>query len=573
MKKEFFIVVLLLIFIFGSGLYYAVTNSVTADEKTHIATGYINLKFNDFSFNIEHPPFMKQVSALPLLFMNLQFPDKVYEESSKGMDIVNIQNAFLFGMGNNLDKILILSRLPNMLISMMLGLFIYLYSRKANGMFAGIISLTLFIFSPSFLAHSPLVTMDIAISCFYFAAVYFLMRYFKDNNIKLLTLAALFIGFTLISKYSGLILLPVVYMLVLLRAFDKDYMELKLSRWVMILAVPAIIFVVSYKLSLRIIAPAFLLYATSYIFIKKPVISQRLRSSGKILIFLLVIGFLMVILDYTDYSWFPFHSATKAYFKGLAYFAGHAREGHLSYLLGDYSKTGWWYYFPLAILFKTPFASVVLIVLGFVGLFRSKEGINSKAFLLIPLFAYFFAACFINKVNIGIRHILPVYPFLFVIAGYVVKLSIDTIKAKAIKVIVIAFLLVSVMDSLAAYPAHLSYFNCVTGGCKQGDKYLGDSNIAWGQDYKRLRGYIDENNIEYVNMLVTFKPNNIYGIAERQIPEKEKRIPRKGYYVIDGIVRQKEILAWTENVEPRDYVGSLIIYEIDNEDIERIRNK
>ena len=139
MKTERLIVSILLLFFLLSGTYYALTNSVTSDEPTYIATGYINLHFNDYRFNIEHPPLVKQLAALPLLFLKLHFPFSIYETSSTPIDIINIQNALLFNMGNNLDLILLFSKIPNIIISMLLGVFIYLYSKKLNGLKAGIV--------------------------------------------------------------------------------------------------------------------------------------------------------------------------------------------------------------------------------------------------------------------------------------------------------------------------------------------------------------------------------------------------------------------------------------------------
>ena len=182
MKRESIIAAILLAFILASGIYYALTNSITSDESTHITTGYINVRLNDYRFNIEHPPLVKQLAALPLLFIKLNFPFSIYKASVRPDDVVNIQDAFLFKTGNDLDLMLLLSRIPSILISVLLGIFIYLYSKKLNGYWAGIMSLVLFAFSPSFLGHSPLVTMDTTVSCFYFATIYFLMRFIETKR-------------------------------------------------------------------------------------------------------------------------------------------------------------------------------------------------------------------------------------------------------------------------------------------------------------------------------------------------------------------------------------------------------
>lgn len=576
MKKQIIAVSALLTIFLISGLYYAVTNSVTSDEKSHIIAGYMNIRFNDYRFNIEHPPFIKQLAALPLLFMDIKFPYKIYKASTKGTDIVKIQEAFLFKIGNNLDTILFVSRLSNILISLLLGIFVYLYSRKLNGVFAGLISLSCFVFSPSFLGHSPLVTLDVPVTCFYFISVYFLMNYFDTKKNKFLLLTGIFLGLSLISKYSALILIPIVYILLLLAVFRGGiYSKLKINRYKLFLALPLFILVVAYKWSFRIIIPAFLIYMLSYAFYKKKFFKDRLQFAGKALLVILILAFLLVILDYTDFKWFLFHSPTKAYFKGFAYFRGHAEGGHHAYLLGQYSEKGWWYYFPVAMALKTPIATVFLIILGFIGLYRRNENNWQKLFLLIPFLVYLFIACFINKVNIGIRHILPVYPFLYVVAGYSIHLYKKVLKQNFLKLALFLVIIILAFDVMATYPSHLSYFNIACGGTKNGYKFLGDSNIAWGQDWKRLKKYIENNNIKEVKIISSFGGINIYNyhkIPYRAFLESDKIIPAEGFYVIDTITLQRKETKWADKIEPIDWVGgSLLVYNITDKDIKVIK--
>lgn len=561
----------LLLFIVASGIFYAVTNSVTSDENSHIAAGYINVYFNDYRFNIEHPPLIKQLSALPLLFMKLNFPYNIYKVSSGGgTDIVNIQIPFLFKIGNNLDRILFFSRLPNILLGLLLGFLIYLYSKKLNGVYAGLISLACFAFCPNFLGHTPLVTMDVAISCFYFITVYFLLRYFETKKDLFLFLTGIFLGLTLISKYSGLVLIPVIYVLAVAGVFfcsskDKQFSS-QLNKWLLILGIPIFILTVAYKGSFRMIFPALLIYVFSCLLYKKSSFKYKIQLTGKILLIVLTIGFLFVILDYTDYKWFPLHSPTMAYFKGLAYFIGHAEGGHTAYLLGHYSDKGWWYYFPIAMFLKTPLAAIILVILGAIGLWLKKENNLNKIFLIIPGLLYFFVACFINKVNIGVRHVLPVFPFLYVIAGYAVNIGHSDFKRNLSRKLIFLLLAILAFDSLGSYPCHLSYFNRMVGGVKNGYKFLGDSNIAWGQDYKRLKKYIADNKIKEIKIATIFGDNllfDYYKIPHKQFRDIDEIGPASGYYVIETPILQKKSIKWASVFKPIGWIGgSLLVYKI-----------
>ena len=575
MKKEFVIVTILLTFVLLSGIYYAVTNSITSDEVTHITTGYINIHFNDYRFNIEHPPLVKQFAALPLLLLKLNFPLSVYHESHVPMDIVKLYEAFLFNSGNDLDRILLFSRIPNILIAVFLGLLIYLYSRRLNGFLAGVISLSLFAFSPSFLGNSPIVTMDAAVSCFYFGTIFFLTYFIENRQNLFLLLTGLFLGLSLAAKFSALLLIPVLYVLVTIAAFyffkQEDIERFNFKGFIFV--IPLIPFACSYKGSFRFIAPALIAGAASFIIFRKNKYSKKILALSALLLIILTIAFTVVIVDYTDFSWFPFRGATKAFCKGFSSFEGHAMGGQGSaYLLGKYSEHGWWYYFPAAFLLKEPFSFLIILLLGFLSFFLKKDDIMSKSLLLIPIFAYIFTAMFVNKVNIGIRHILPIYPFLYVIAGYCVFLAK---RFKPVVYVVSILMVMLIADVLAAYPAHLSYFNRFVGGTDSGYKFLSDSNITWGQDWKRLKEYIRKNNLTDISIDAGFHCDECckyYGISYKKMTHDEKMMPKKGIYVIGADELASKRIGWASRIKPACRVGgSLFIYNITDEDLVLLR--
>jgi len=561
-RREFITVGILLVFVLASGAYYALTNSATSDELTHITTGYINVRLNDYRFNPEHPPLVKQLAALPLLFMKLNFPFSVYKDSARPDDIIGIQNAFLFKMGNNLDLMLLVSRMPNIFISVLLGVFVYLYSKKLNGYWAGILSLALFAFSPSFLGHSPLVTMDAAISCFYFVTIYFLMRFVETKRNIYLTWTGMFLGLALISKFSAIILIPVAYILVVLYALNYIPQENKLKNYLLFL--PLLPLACSYKSSFKFIAPALFAYIFFSIFFKKKPGVVRARYACAILLVILTIAFTFIIIDYTDFKWLPFHSATKAYFKGFSSFEGHAAGGQGdAYLLGMHSKNGWWYYFPLAIFFKEPFAFLIIFIMGAWAFIIKKESLVTKALLIIPAFAYLSVSMFVNKVNIGIRHILPLYPFMYIIGGYTVFMAS---RVKYLGRIMIFLTVLLAIDVLFAYPCHLSYINRLAGGINNGHRLLSDSNLAWGQDYKRLKEYLDKNSINGIVLKAGFTAANncgYYKIPYRHLTGEEAVTPDKAFYVIEATELACDSVKWANRSAGAHRIGgSLFAYDM-----------
>lgn len=571
MKREHVIVCILLAFFFVSGLFYAATNSITSDELTHVTAGYLNVHFNDYRFNIEHPPLVKQLAALPLLLIKLNFPLDIYHAASGSGDIVGIQDAFLFKRENNLDLMLLLTRLPNILIAVMLGVFIYMYSKRLNGAWAGIVSLSLFILSPSFLGHSPLVTMDTTISCFYFVTVYFLMRFFETRRNLYLSLTGIFLGLALVSKFSALVLIPVLYVLFAAYIYisgDECIDVSGLKRFLFLL--PLLPLTCSYKSSFKFVAPALIAFLLSSILYKR---SKKLMTFSILLLIVLTIALSIIIIDYTDFKWFPLHGATKAYFKGFSSFEGHAKGGQGdSYLLGMHSTRGWWYYFPLAIIFKEPISFLVLFLLGLWSFFQKKEDMISKALLLVPALAYLFVSMFINKVNIGVRHILPVFPFLYVMAGYCVVVAE---RFKFIKYALYALLIVLAVDVLTAYPAHMSYVDRAIGGTDSGYKFLSDSNLGWGQDWKRAKEYLGKNNIGDVAIQAAFSDDKncgYYKIPYRPLTRKEFIVPNKGYYIIEINELASGNIKWLRKIRPLNRIGgSLLLYNITDKDINNLK--
>lgn len=193
-------------------------------------------------------------------------------------------------------------------------------------------------------------------------------------------------------------------------------------------------------------------------------------------------------------------------------------------------------------------------------------------YLLIPA-AIFFEAFVFNKINIGLRHVLPMYPFLFVWASQSVNIKWDKTKKAIILGILILWYL---WASLSIAPDYLSYFNEAVGGPDNGYKYLIDSNIDWGQDLKQLGVYLKENNIPQVKMAYFGKDSRIY----RGIDYEEMKCgPEPGLLAVSvnrlvGFDKQQaECLEWLHDFEPFDKVGhSIFLYNIKEEDIIVPRN-
>ena len=181
------------------------------------------------------------------------------------------------------------------------------------------------------------------------------------------------------------------------------------------------------------------------------------------------------------------------YLVGLDTVARHDREGHpAAYLLGRMSKTGWWYYFPVAFAVKTPTAVLLLLLLSLLALiaglrqghrFHRLRDLRFDWYVLVIPMAVFYIFSMRSQINIGLRHILPVYPFLFVLVSAIV---LGSPFRKALHVVLAALVLLQIAENVRIFPHYLAFFNFPSGGPAHGTDYLLDSNIDWGQDLKKL---------------------------------------------------------------------------------------
>ena len=350
--------------------------------------------------------------------------------------------AALFSRGYELftEQHLLLFRLPNLVLGLLLGLALYRFTTDLLGRPAGIAALSLYALSPNILAHASLATLDVPMACFAFLTVYALWRYVKRPHWIRMFVLSLALACALATKIQALVLIPVVAGVLIVYALRDERVNVSRT-WLLLAAVP-------------------------WVFINAVYLNMPLRTG-----WLLPPSFLAAL-------------ATKLLHAQHA--QSHAQD---AYLLGQYSSDGWWYYFPLAILFKTPPATLVLLALGL----ARRPTWPRALFIFLPA-ATLLGITMAARVNIGIRHVLPVYPFLFMLAGYGAALLWQRSWRG---VILLGLGLSYVCEAVVIAPYHLSYFNVLAGGPSQGHRVLVDSNYDWGQNDRVLQRYIAARGVAY----------------------------------------------------------------------------
>lgn len=451
--------------------------SITNDELAHAPAGYTYVALKDYQLNPEHPPLLKYLSGLLIATAH----PKIETDNWKS------ENQWLFGekflyKWNDADRMLFLGRLAIVFVSLLLGISLYLCAWELYGWKAGCLALSLYLINPDFLAHGQLVTTDLGLSCFIFLAVYTFCRALNRLSLGRVLLAGLATGLALVSKFSGVLIFPMFMLVGAVFVFTKQPIDLPplkrliagrtfKSHFQKTCAALGLIVVVGLMGWLVI----WVSYGFRYQVSPDPAISQNLAWKE----FQLRPGLAMDLAIWAR----NYRLAPEAYAYGFAYVARHT-EGRWAFLLGEYSPAGYWYYFLATFLVKTPLALIILIGLGFYFIRRYGVGWRGEAMLLLPaLFYLLFALA--TPLNIGHRHILPIYPFLIVFAAKMARVF-DESQARRLQWAIGLLLAWNIGATAYIYPHFLAYFNEIAGGPSRGYRWLVDSNLDWGQDMKGL---------------------------------------------------------------------------------------
>jgi hypothetical protein len=310
---------------------------------------------------------------------------------------------------------------------------------------------------------------------FLFLTVYLLWEYLNSPKWSLLAATGVSTGMALVSKFSAIFLFPMLAL---------------------------------------IVALCFLIGRDSHVLFplsrsqSQP--RHKILQAAAVLLLILLFALPMIPAAYLFQGFQPWLS-------GFYQFLTLAQEGLPAFFLGEYSWRSWWSYFAVAFLIKTPIGTLALIFAS-LALYRAGSPLRRRdaIFLLTPV-VVFFAVMTQAKMNIGLRHILPVYPFLFVLASRVATVRFQRRWLK--QFVIGAPLVFTAVSSVQIAPHQLAYFNEIVGGPDEGYRYLSDSNLDWGQDLKGVKSYMEKEKlpIVYFSYFGTAPPS-YYGIRYQYVP-------------------------------------------------------
>ncbi len=616
------IIVFFLLAVFGVLATTSMWNdTANYDERIHLPAGYSYLTQKDMRLNPEHPPLVKDLAALPLLLLDIKFPyqspgwntllmSDINSRTPSWQTDVQFGNDLLYYSGNDAQNIMRYGRIPIILIGILLGFYIWRFTKELWGNLVGIIALIFYSFSPTVLAHTRLVTTDVAAAAAFFISFYYLYHWLKTPTKRNLWVFGIVLGLALLTKFSTFLLLPIFGLIILIYAivspcgrcpegtqnqkkwfWFRKYISGFIFSLIIAYVVVGLVYgyhIWNYPPEKQQIDTAFILSTFGF----KPLVDfniwlsgvSYLRTWGQYLL-----GFLMVIQR--------------------------SSGGNTTYYLGEVSAAGSMTYFLVVYLIKEPLAYIILLFFAFFLVIKKcinhcrnraiKNWLsdaldliknNSAEMGMIIIILIYWSFSINSRLNIGVRHILPTIPFIYALAarqianwikggvteripnytGFWQLLVLYWGKIKRCFVIMILFTW-AVLSVVFIYPSFLAYFNEIAGGPDKGYKWVVDSNLDWGQDILRLAEFIEKNNIKEVKMDYFSGAPAEYYIKNVKIESFNREIPQKGWLAVSATILQgackgdkvpcsynERAYTWLDQYKPVAKIGySIFVYKIE----------
>lgn len=514
----------------------------TQDELAHIPAGYGYVRYLDYRLNPEHPPLVKMLAGFPLLFLGVNFPT----DSLAWQDDVNGQWAmgaqFLYESGNDADQIIQWARVGPMLLTLILIFFVYLWSREILGDKWALLPTAITAFTPTVLAHGHYVTTDVGAALGTFVSIYYFVKYLNHPSRKHLIWAGLAFGAALLMKFSTVLLVPFLILIAgILIAIDffRNLKEVDLKQRFRRLLSQVwkygralfLIFLIGFLL----VYPFY--FATTINYPPAKQYSDTVFILGSFAGGPPVAGEIckpMRCLAETN-IWMsdkPFLRPIAQYMLGLLMVIQRSAGGNTAYFLGEVSAEGRPLYFPIVYALKEPLPILILMLAALLfsawrvaktvikrkSRFADYVGTHLAEFSLLIFVLIYTAWSIQSPLNIGVRHLLPIMPFMYILATAGIKKWVQSSAfKKSIKLGFVGILTAWFLANVAlAYPHYLPYFNELVG-TENGWKYATDSNYDWGQDLKRLQGYVERNNIERIAVDYFGAGSPTYYMGERAV--------------------------------------------------------
>ncbi|MCC6764624.1 MAG: glycosyltransferase family 39 protein [Deltaproteobacteria bacterium] len=522
------LVLALLAFLALNALVVARADTPTVDEFVYLPAGHYHLVTGDLTFDPTNPPLLKMVMALPLLAMDVRAErDPRWRDDRTGWGPWVYGTRFMEVNRARYFDAFFAGRLTTIVLALATGALLWWWARRATTPAAALGALFLWCTQPTVIAHGALATLDMGVTALVLAAFAALARFAESEERPWAAVAGGLFGLGIAAKGVTLIFAPLVPLLLALGWRGRG------RERVLELADGLVVFVVAAWVTLLAVY----------------------RFSG-----------------------FPLPAPV---IEGIRFQAKASSTGEFpAFLNGQWSQTGWWYYFLEAFALKTPLATIALVLAGLVVVARRR--VRADLWFVLPPLLLFYVLSFHFGKNYGVRYLLPALPFLFVLGGRGADALLGSRRARAA---LAALAVWQVGACVVNAPHHLAYFNELAGGVDHHRRLLLDSNLDWGQDLGRLKTWLDGQGTNRVALAYFGHVDpGLYGLEWTPPPPA----PTPGRYVVSAnylagyayaitYARDRMIgvrrgqWSWLDRLPPTARIGrSLLAFDVGDDDVRRL---
>jgi hypothetical protein len=530
--------------------------SNTWDEPEHLAAGVELLDRGKYEYDTEHPPLGRVLIALgPWLAGAHSFGTPPPDGTREGVDILY--------SGGHYWRTLTLARLGAMPFLALLFIATWLWARRIfDTPAAALLPVVLLVAVPPVLGHAALASLDVAAAATILLALYLLQRWLLSGTPRDAAFFGLASGVAVATKFSGvpfiglsLVVLAIVRWLLTRKAPPPESAAAgpaplpgTAAQWLGGLAVAActtlfVLFLVYAPRAAHHPGTDFRFHWAITYLLQKPGLEH---SVGVLL------SHLRLPCEFQDLV------------NGVVAVEAHNDTGHLSYLLGHVGSSGWWYFYLVALAVKTPMPLLAggtagLIWLAYDGWRRAQGWPLAPPALFVTILV--FASSF-SRINIGIRHVLVLYPLLALGSAHVLLhawrgVLVLRSRARALAAVALLALVAWQLSPVwTAFPDYLPYFNEAVA---DPERVLVDSDLDWGQDLYRLEQRAAELQIPHLNLAYRGSAD----LAREPLPPLHilpPNHPVTGWVAVSALARTRNPAdyAWLKAYQPLERVGKTI---------------
>jgi len=543
---------LILGFYLGLALTTAACKSAHFDETAHIASGYHAVKYGDYRITTGNMILGQTLAALTLASDDIHpLDDSVRNQflAGGGMTDFGTGYAFLYRSGNDPQRILFRGRLMMVMLGLLTAACVFFWSRRLFGGEGGLVSLLFLATCPTFLSLSGIIGADMPAACLFLPTVWSYWTLLHKVTPFTLGTFGTTAGLLLLAKMSSLAFAPVALVLLAVRVWVGREMRVNYvwnARHRVIGWVQQGTWLSAAAMASTLIVAGVIWSGYGFRYAAAPA-----DAPGAVLNWHQFDGQNTAILRFVSAArngqWLP-----EAFLFDLATLTK-LTAARTAYLMGAVSFDGWTFYFPFTFLAKSSWALIAAIVASVAIWVHSAKGTRRteapwSLYDCAPLLCFitlFMGFSMMQKLNIGHRHIFPIYPFIFVLLG---RLGV-VYQNHALwpKLAVGAILAGAIVSAASAHPNHLVAISPLVGGPNKGYRLLVDSSLEWGQELPAVKRWQDAHAAEledatsgyYFSYFGTGDPES-YGVTARRLhsfldwrePIHERLLP--GVYLVSA---------------------------------------